>query len=416
MKRITILILALLYLFSNGYAQKSNISEDEFDGIWLLREMEIQGYQKELQFRGNEKENINLGYLLKVLFGLDTQSLSDLNILKNGQLTIITDNKKIVDFDILSPIKIKDKDTELRFDRTDYILTVKYRDNYNKEQKDKSISNAENTIIFHINNASGIYGKSVYKSVTACYPSNLIERNIIESQVQNRTFNFIVAYDYQTAEQAKEKYDGIIASINKKIEAKQDSILTPTELDILNAMYPDLNYNFYMGKKAMTDKRIFDAITYLKVVFNELNERLFMGKNLKNGLGDLYKQTSYLLGYNYMELGLHDLALRYLDFPGAEPTHDYLYVKEYISCLIAMRDFRAIYFIDEYIDKLEKEGITEHNANSYLFFNRRKAYILIEQGHYKEAQIYLDKVLAIDPNDRIALRESQYLKEQLKKE
>lgn len=107
MKRITILILALLYLFSNGYAQKSNISEDEFDGIWLLREMEIQGYQKELQFRGNEKENINLGYLLKVLFGLDTQSLSDLNILKNGQLTIITDNKKIVDFDILSPIKNK---------------------------------------------------------------------------------------------------------------------------------------------------------------------------------------------------------------------------------------------------------------------------------------------------------------------
>lgn len=415
MKRITIFILAILYLYSNGYAQTSNISENEFDGIWLLREMEIQGYQKDLQFRGNEKENINLGYLLKVLFGLDTQSLSDLNILKNGQLTIITDNKKIVDFDILSPIKIKDKDTELRFDRTDYILTVKYRDNYSKEQKDKSISNAENTIIFHINNASGIYGKSVYKSVTACYPSNLIERNIIGSQVQNRTFNFIVAYDYQTAEQAKEKYDGIIASINKKIEAKQDSILTPTELDILNAMYPDLNYNFYMGKKAMSDKRIFDAITYLKVVFNELNERLFMGESLKNGLGELYKQTSYLLGYNYMELGLYDLALRYLDFPGAEPAHDFLYAKEYISCLIAMRDFRAIYIIDKYIKKLEKEGITEHNSSSYLFFNRRKAYILIEQGNYKDAKIYLDKVLAIDPNDRVALRESKYLLEQLMK-
>lgn len=413
MKRITILILAILYLFSNGYAQKSNISEEEFDGIWLLREMEIQGYQKDLQFRSNEKENITLGYLLKVLFGLDAQSLSDLNILKNGQLTTITDNKKIVDFDILSPIKIKDKDTELRFDRTDYILTVKYRDNYSKEQKDKSISNAENTIIFHINNASGIYGKSVYKSVTACYPSNLIERNIIGSQVQNRTFNFIVAYDYQTAEQAKEKYDGIIASINKKIEAKQDSNLTPTELDILNAMYPDLNYNFYMGKKAMSDKRIFDAITYLKVVFNELNERLFMGESLKNGLGELYKQTSYLLGYNYMELGLYDLALRYLDFPGVEPTHDYLYAKEYISCLIAMRDFRAIYIIDKFLDKLEKEGITEHNSNSYLFFNRRKAYILIEQRNYKEAQIYLDKVLAIDPNDKVALRESKFLLEQL---
>lgn len=413
MRKITLFILTILYAYYNGYAQTSNISDDQLEGIWLIRELEMHDYQPNLQFRANEKEDIHLGRVLRELFGINPQELSVLNIIKNNRLTTLTDNKKIAEFDILSPIKLKSKNKELRFDGSDYILTIKYRDKYNPDAKDKSIANTKNTIILHVNNASGIYGKSVYKSVTACYPSNLIERNIIGSQVHNRTFNFLLAYDYQTAEEAKKKYDDTITEINKKLDLKQDSLLTPTEIDILNATYPDLNYNFYMGKKTMAENRIFDAISYFKVVFNQLHERLFRGEYLEKGLGDLYKQTSYLLGYNYMELGLYESALRYLDFPGAEPTHDYLYAKEYISCLIAMRDFRAIYIIDKYLDALEKEGITKQNSSSYLFFNRRKAYILIEQGNYKEAQTFLDKVLAIDPNDRIALNECKFIQERL---
>lgn len=410
----TLLILFSVIMPAIGIAQDKNLSEQDTDVYWVLREAEMQKYPENMQFRANKDSDIELGTLLEDLFGLNPTLLSELNIVYKNELKCIKSNNEIAKFDILSPIKLQDMKGNLRFDGDDYVLSVRYKhDDDIKSWKDKSMSNASGTIILHINNASGIYGKSVYKSVTVCYPPSLLEKGISNDRpwndVGNRTISFLVAYDYQTKEDVRKNYYNILDSLQYKIETGNDSTLNMTERALIESEYPDIYNNLYLGEMVMKENRPYDAIGYLKVTFNALHQRLYMGENLNQELGAMYKYASFLIGYNYMELGLYEMAIRYLDFPGAEPTFDYLYVKEYINCLIAMKDFRAIYIIDSYIDDIEDRGMPSDETDAYLFFNRRKAYILVDQQKYSEAFYCLNKVLRIKPDDEFALSEKEYI-------
>lgn len=130
---------------------------------------------------------------------------------------------------------------------------------------------------------------------------------------------------------------------------------------------------------------------------------------------DLYYKCAYEIGWNLMDLGKQEEAVCYMEI--ASKSLDALYIQEYINGLVNLRDPRSLSIIDyafSHYPKPKDESLVQH-WNAYMaFLNRRKAYVLIDQGRLDEAEHLLQKLVKEPLCQDFAIGELKYI-EELKK-
>lgn len=130
---------------------------------------------------------------------------------------------------------------------------------------------------------------------------------------------------------------------------------------------------------------------------------------------DLFYKCAYEIGWNLMDLGKQEEAVCYLEI--ASKSLDALYIQEYINGLVNLRDPRSLSIINyalSHYPKPKDENLVQRRNAYIAFLNRRKAYVLIDQGRLNEAELLLQTLIKEPLCQDFAIGELKYI-EELKK-
>lgn len=393
-------------------------SQMDFDIFWLQRELEFQHQNDKFQFRTNENHSLKFGELINSLFDVRKEELSVLSI-NDGSLTTIEGEDNIWNYEFLQHYKRNEKG-EYGYYRegcskltNQIVLTLAYKTyEKGKTDNDKSISKKDAMLIVHMQYPDGAKDEVVYIQSTFCIPTIRFERSKKGINPQPLSLSLLIAYDYKPANETIDEFYKVFNSAKEKVNSNKTNELDYLESEILEVLYhPQAAKEFYFGKKAMAENRFWDAIAYFDNAFKALQSQWW-----KEKLSDEEFQTliecSFLIGYCYYELGLFEKSYKYLEFSAKNSGNGYKYQSEYINCLIALHDIRALMVIDHHLEILTNKAEEERNDldyDFYMFLSRRKAYCLIELGQYEQAETYLKRILENEPENEFAKKEMEYI-------
>lgn len=413
MKNIGLLLFIISHLVSTAQTM-----EETMDLFWMQHELEFQYQAKDYQFRSNDTETLKFGDILYKLFDIRKEEVSVLTV-NDGEVKVLEDENEIWNFDLLAQYKRTD-DGKYNYEKTvgcskltsNVVLNLSYR-THDKKSDDKSISKVDAMLNVHLQYPSGVKGKAIYVQATFCQPPILLERIKQGILTQPKCKSILLAYDYRTKKENIDEFYKVYNSALDKLKNKKYDDLSYVERDLVNLQYrPDIASDFYWGKKVFLEGRYWDAILYFENVYNALQKTWWDGSINDDEIVSM-TESSFYIGYCYYELGLYNKALKYLEF--AKDLGDYNYCKkEYINCLVALHDIRAIYVINSYMDifikKQEADKLEPGDDEYFMFLNRRKAYCLTDLKKYKEAKDILESMLKTNPNDDYVKRELEYIK------
>lgn len=393
-------------------------SQMDFDIFWLQRELEFQHQNDKFQFRTNENHSLKFGELINSLFDVRKEELSVLSI-NDGSLTTIEGEDNIWNYEFLQHYK-RNENGEYGYYRegcskltNQIVLTLAYKTyEKGKTDNDKSISKKDAMLIVHMQYPDGAKDEVVYIQSTFCIPTIRFERSKKGINPQPLSLSLLIAYDYKPANETIDEFYKVFNSAKEKVNSNKTNELDYLESEILEVLYhPQAAKEFYFGKKAMAENRFWDAIAYFNNAFKALQSQWW-----KEQLSDKEFQTliecSFLIGYCYYELGLFDKSYKYLEFSAKNSGDGYKYQSEYINCLIALHDLRALMVIDHHLEILTnkaEEARNDLDYDFYMFLSRRKAYCLIELGQYEQAEVYLKRILENEPENEFAKKEMEYI-------
>lgn len=190
----------------------------------------------------------------------------------------------------------------------------------------------------------------------------------------------------------------MIDDAKDKLESENFAGLTDEQRALVEFLNWDQKEDIYCGMKHFYKKQYVQAVKYLERVapafrscYNSLKKRQ------KLIVQDIYCS----LGYSYSEMGVYSKALYYLRF-----AHDYGHIlgsMEYVNCLVAVKDDRAYFVIEEqlsYVSNILFEE-EEDNASSaiYSYFcllYRHKVRLLIDMEEYDAAEREMEHILSLE--------------------
>jgi hypothetical protein len=393
-------------------------SQMDFDIFWLQRELEFQHQNDKFQFRTNENHSLKFGELISSLFDVRKEELSVLSI-NDGSLTTIEGEDNIWNYEFLQHYKRNEKG-EYGYYRegcskltNQIVLTLAYRTyEKGKTDNDKSISKKDAMLIVHLQYPDGAKDEVVYIQATFCIPTIRFERSKKGINPQPLSLSLLIAFDYKPANETIDEFYKVFNSAKEKVNSNKINELDYLESEILEVLYhPLAAKEFYFGKKAMAENRFWDAIAYFDNAFKALQSQ-WWNEKLSDEEFQTLIECSFLIGYCYYELGLFEKSFKYLDFSAYNNGNAYKYQSEYINCLIALHDIRALMLIDHHLEILTNKSEEERNDldyDFYMFLSRRKAYCLIELGQYEQAETYLKMILENEPENEFAKKEMEYI-------
>lgn len=412
-------------LFGNKEAEKKDTvielkdgTQMDFDIYWLQRELEFKHQNDNVQFRTNENDALKFGELVNSLFDIRKQELSVLTI-NDGVLTTIEGEDDIWNYEFLSHYR-RDEKGEYKYYRegcskltNQIVLTLGYRTHDKSESdNDKSISKKDAILIVHLQYPEGLKDKTLYVQASFCLPTPMLERSKKGMNPQPKSFSILIGFDYRQKEEIEKEFFTVFNSAKEKLNAGRIEQMDYLERELIEVLsHPQIAKEFYFGKKVMSENRFWDAIEYLNNVFKSLQNKWWDDQLTDDEFQTLI-ESSFLIGYCYYELGLFDKSYKYLEFSARNSKVGHKYQSEYINCLIALKDIRSLMVIENNIEVLTKkkeEDRTEYDYEFQLFLIRRRCYCLIELKLYDQAKEGLNYILSVDPENKFAIQELEYI-------
>ena len=315
---------------------------DAVDKYWLPQECYFNMQDASLRFAANSGHDVTLGEVLDVLFKGKNIVVNKLSLLSKSKVTTIETTDEIRKFDILSPVKIV-SGGDIRFDIADYIIVL----------EGTSAGKNFGDVIIYVCNASGAAGKSMYRSVTVM--------SDMWGEIYS-TSNFLIAYDYQSREDAVKKYNELCAPmISKQNESSSDGF-SDAEYAILENRNANLLYKQGLNFTEFDQNR--DAIA----AFLGAYRRLCIELKTK-GYNDVEKerfsmQLASKIAENYIKIGKTDQAYQYLYHAQnmARKLNDYKYALEYVK---ALTDIDKATIASRFAQEMKSKGLDVSDAATY---------------------------------------------------
>lgn len=171
--------------------------------------------------------------------------------------------------------------------------------------------------------------------------------------------------------------------------------------------------SLYWGTKAFLDGAAGRAIFYLERVYQEMEKEL---GNLSEREKDSFNRVMYRLGYCYNELGLFKQAYYYLE--QVFRTDSLEWNMEHVNALVNGSDWRAEMAINsekesmlQWLNEHEEHEMRDAVVDYMIFLDRRKVFIMIEQGRLEEAKSLLIEMVKYEAFEDYARQELRYIAE-----
>ena len=387
--------------YSKDKGEKMAISfilrEELAKGTFQSNELEFQNQNENLQFRANPDNAVTLGTLLNRAFDVEESELSDLYVVVDGEQgkngVLITGNDSIRNFDLCNAMVDKNSSSGYYFGVN---LIVSYQKNFCRhEHKDKSVFRQNTNIIVYLE-CSGNNEDTQYFRASIMLPIDNGDINYARTMNEPKSINVLFAYDHTEPPKRIVKFNRELEKVVKKYQ--KGKYLDIDEQCMIAKIIPEILWNYSWGNQAFQEHRYWDAILYLENVYHELKERW-----LKNEIIDeecyMFYQTCYMIGFSYADMGLYEKACYYLDI--IWPLEEISYCREYINCLVNLKDLRAESTIDGELERLKHlmddkkaDYKTKDALVSYFrFLKRRKAHVLVDIDKLDEAEKLFGELL-----------------------
>ena len=395
--------------YSNDKGEKIAISfmlrRELTKGTFQSNELEFQDQNKKLQFRANPDNAVTLGTLLNRVFDVEESELSDLYVVMDGEQgkngVLITDNGSIRDFDLCNAMVDKKSSSGYYIGVT---LIVSYRKNYCKdEHKDKSVFREKTNMVVYLE-CSGNNEDTQYFRASMMLPIDDGDINYARTMNEPKSINVLFAYDHTEPQKRIIKFEKDLKKAVKKYQKGKS--LNIDEQCMIAKIVPEILWNYSWGNQAFQEHRYWDAILYLENVYHGLKESWLKGEIIDEERY-IFFQTCYMIGFSYADMGLHEKACYYLDI--IWPLEEITYCREYINCLVNLKDVRAKSVINSELERLKQlmndekvdNEIDDTFVSYFRFLRRRKAHVLVDINKLDEAEKIFRELLQDEKQETV---------------
>ena len=316
---------------------------------------------------------ITIGYVLRTYWGLNEKNIAPCmfvyEIGSDKFLERIEDAGQIINY-ILSPKTATDKV---------FVLSCTHANNPNTDFRDKSILCINAPIIIVSHKVNCTYGSPRIRvdMLHQNFATNDEKKHLVAMNIPlNATFSI---------GQPNE------AAFNDDIESLKVGIAKSIEL---------INQKRFIEALKLS-KWVFDCSVYISENADDVT---------KEAAKDMFYDSSFYTGYCLMELEKTTMAAYYLEISSC--TYIANHLREYINCMIALKDPRALEVVESVLEqsaKPQSDAFADAWEEHIAFLKRRKAYILIEKKRYAEARRMLEGMLDDPMSQGFAMRELSYL-------
>lgn len=262
-----------------------------------------------------------------------------------------------------------------------------------------------------------------YRITLALVPLSL-GRKVSESDEQHskRMTSVLLGYDLTPSEGRQAHFRYVWKEAMAKQKAGDSDKMTDEEKVLAGMQDQRLAYNYYHGRDLYLHKRFYEALLPLTDAFRTMTRKF---DHHNRHVMDMIEEVAYFIGCCYMGLHQYERANYYLQL--LLPTTHQSYSEAYVNCMVNSGDFRAMDMLtglqgslqtmlnnmdmqadDE--DEEASQGPSEEQLTSFInFIKRRRAYMLVDNGKYGEAEKLLKQLLDDPDNSDFALSELAYI-------
>ncbi|MGI6242148.1 MAG: hypothetical protein ACOYJK_01195 [Prevotella sp.] len=376
--------------------------------LFLIRELEMTHQEDGPEWHGNPQSPILLRQLLASAMGLTDIVPARLTMTCDGKAEVLEDADTILDYDISKPLIQGDKFIHLSavalltyYDPRDPVKQRQLTLCFEQEEQ------TDDTLYYRITLALSPV------SMTGDTGTNEIQRRKLMSSV-------LLGHDLTSAEKRLAEFRYVWKEARAKMQNGQTDDLTDEERMLCNLQDPHHGQALLRGKALFEQKRFYESVLILENVFYHLQSSFTkMGVSAR----EAFIELCYLIGSCYTHLHQYCRAGYYLQL--TLPAHRITYMQTFVNCLVNGRDFRAMLFIDSFLQELQPivgENQQEETTGEMYeiiafigFLKRRKAYLLVSAERYDEAERLLKQLLDDPANSDYALKELAYIQKKKQK-
>ncbi len=228
----------------------------------------------------------------------------------------------------------------------------------------------------------------------------------------------IIAVELQPTQSTQAEMRFMLGDAKDKLAEGKVQELTPQQRLLVRFENYDEHFLIAKGFRFLREKCYVDAVYYLSQVWDAVNIRMRTSDKAEHAL---LLDLSEWIGTALYKLGLYRKAFYYIDMLQMKNRPDYSML--YINCLIALKDWRALPWINDRIEDTKNQIDTlrqndeEVPASAYKFFQflvRRRIHVLVELDELDQAESACKELVGTSHED-FALSELAYIAE-LRKE
>lgn len=376
--------------------------------LFLIRELEMLHQEDGPEWHGNESSSIQLRQLLASAMGLTDIVPARLTITCDGKAEVLDDADAILDYDVSKPLIRDDK-----FIHLSAVALLTYYDPRNpvkQRQLTLGFGQEEQT------------DDTLYYRITMALAPLSLNKNTDENdiQCQKLTSSVLLGHDLTPAGKRLAEFRYVWKEARAKLQKGQIADLTDEERILCNVQNPKYGQVLLRGKALFEQKRFYESVLILENVFRFLQSSFEkMGASAR----EAFIELCYLIGSCYAHLNQYCRASYYLQL--TLPAHRITYTEAFVNCLVNGHDFRAMLFINSFLQRLQPivgdERPDQATGEMYEiiafvgFLKRRKAFLLVRAERYDEAELILKQLLDDPANSDYALKELAYIQKKKQK-
>lgn len=408
--------------FSSKYEEHKKINKDGLDeekakaqyerDLQLIREQEMTHQDAGPDWHESAEEEFALKGLLSTSLGLTDIIPIKLAMTIDDEVSIIDDPDDILDYRVSSPL-IEDSD----FAHNSAIGKLDFYD-----PRDPVTTR---NLLLDFEQAGKTKDTLFYRVTMNLVPVSLSKKVSNESEQHRQLMtSVLIGYDLTPAEERLAHFRYVRKEAMAKQKAGETDKMSDEEKLLATIHDTHLGYNFYHGRELYLHKRFYEALPPLTDAYHTVTQVYDHHDHHVMGLID---ELAYLIGCCYMNLNQYDRASYYLQL--TLPTTHETYTEAYVNCLVNGGDYRAMDVLtglqstlqtmlnnldqsdEEDDDDVEgKASPNRQQLERFLnFVKRRRAYMLVSNGKFKEAERLLKQLLDDPDNSDFALSELAYI-------
>lgn len=382
--------------------------------LQLVREQEMTHQDGGPNWHESKDDEFEMSGLLSTAMGITDIIPIKLTMMIDGEVSVIDDPDEILSYRISEPLIgdgkfVHDAATGKLdyYDPRDPVTTRNLIIDYEQQGKTKD------TLFYRI--------------TLSLVPIPLGKKVSKESeQHQKLMTSVLLGYDLTDSSERTAHFRYVWKEAMAKNKAGNTEKMTDEEKVLANISDPHLGYNYYHGRDLYLHKRFYEALQPLTDAYRTV---ISIYDHHDQHVMDLIDEIAYFIGCCYMSLHQYDRASYYLQL--TLPTTHQSYTEAYINCLVNGGDFRAMDIIsglqgtlqtmlnnlensegdDDDDDDIEQQHNPTHEqlVRFLNFVKRRRAYMLVNNGKYNEAERLLKQMLDDPENSDFALSELAYI-------